>query len=114
MKPLIKTLQILLGLWNITGAAYMMQNHLALSTEWAANSFPSIVWTLFGLLQIGLALALILSVSKKAAHLRRPAALGLALISLIGIGIYSEYAGFPGLLWSLIPAALLTFIALKK
>lgn len=67
-----------------------------------------------GIIQIVLALALIISVWGRFRKLASPAAIALAVIALSGSVLYSAYAGFPGILWALIPAALFTFIAYKK
>lgn len=36
-------------------------------------------------------------------------AVGLVVIALLGLVLYTAYAGFPGLLWAVIPAALAAF-----
>jgi hypothetical protein len=38
------------------------------------------------------------------------AGIGLAVLFLAGIGLYTKYAGFPGCLWGVIPAVLLAFV----
>ncbi len=112
MNILVTLLQILLGLWNITGGIYMSTHHQELINEWAAGTFPAAFWVALGVIQIVLSVGLILSVGKgKLRKLATLSAIGLAIIALFGIPSYSAYAGFPGLLWGVIPAVLLLFVA---
>jgi uncharacterized membrane protein len=116
MKKFVSLLQILLGLWSITGAGYMMGHYMDLGSAWALATLPAVFWTVLGVVQIVLAAVLILSVRKRG-RLHRfatPAALALASISLAGGVLYATYAGFPGVLWALISAALFILIAYKS
>jgi len=112
MNIVVTVLQVLLGLWNIIGGVYMSTHYEELINEWASGFFPSFFWIVFGVIQILFSLALILSVKKgKLSKMGLPAAIGLAVIDLVGIAFYMSYAGFPGMLWGLIPALLLGFVA---
>jgi hypothetical protein len=39
------------------------------------------------------------------------AAAYLALNALLGCALFAKYAGFPGILWAVVPAILATFVA---
>jgi len=110
MNILITVLQVLLGLWNITGGVYMTTHHQDLINPWAAASFPSFFWIIFGALQILLSLGLIASLAKKCRKMAPASAIGLAIINLLGIAFYITYTG-TGLLWAIVPALLLVFVA---
>ena len=112
MNSFVILLQILLGLWNITGGIYMTTHYQELINEWAGGFFPSIFWIILGVIQVLFSLGLILSVGKSGLRKMAPvSAIGLAIIDLFGIAFYTSYAGFPGLLWGIIPALLLAFVA---
>jgi hypothetical protein len=87
------------------GGLYMMNNYGNLANPWALNTFPKSFWIVLGLLQVLFAVGLV--VPKVTAI----SAIYLALISLLGLTLYAAYAGFPGMLWALLPAVLLIFIA---
>ena len=113
MNILVWVLQILLALWNIIGGIFIVNNYEKVATESALNTLPKPVWIILGVLQILFALGLILP----GANLRKPnsiAAACLAILSLLGIALYSQYAGFPGMLWGVIPAILAAFVAYKR
>lgn len=110
MNILVRVLQVLLGVWNIIGGIYMAMHYEELISEWAGGFFPSTFWTILSVIQILLSLGLILSVAK-GKKMALVSALGLAIISLLGIPYYSAYEGFPGMLWGIIPAVLLVFVA---
>ncbi len=108
-------LQVLLSLWLIIGGAYMMSNYAGLASTWALTTLPSIFWIMLALLQI--LAALVSLAATKIDSVRKYAPLSatiLAIISLAGVVLYSAYAGFPGMLWALIPAGLLAFVAYRK
>lgn len=114
MNTLVKILQVLLGLWNITGGFYMTTHSQDLISPWAADFFPSYFWVLFGAIQILFSLGLIISVGKGPLRKLAPvSAIALAIIDLLGIAFYSTYTG-SGLLWAIAPAILLAFIAYWK
>ncbi|HVM32614.1 MAG TPA: hypothetical protein VMU88_05725 [bacterium] len=104
MNILLWILQVLLALWNLTGAFYMMGHYEVLAKAWALADLPKPFWILYGILQILFALGLLLP--KLAAR----SAIGLALLVLLGIALFAQYSG-AGLLWAFIPAALLAFVA---
>ena len=114
MRKTVSILQILLGLWSIMGAVYMIGHYADLASPTALAVLPGMFWMVFGVVHIVFALALGISVWGKYAKLSAPVAIVLALITLSGSFLYTAYSGFPGMLWSLIPAALYGFIAYKK
>ncbi len=63
------------------------------------------------ILALGLVSSVIKGISKKVVA---TSAILLALISLVGIVLYAKYAGFPGVLWGIIPALLLLFVAYER
>ena len=115
MKIFVSLLKLLLGLWTIMGAVYMMGHFGDLGSSWALGELPAVFWTGVGIVQIVLAIVLIVSVWPGCFRkFVSPAASVLAVIALAGSVLYSAYSGFPGILWALIPAALLAFIAYKN
>ncbi len=113
MNILLWFLQILLALWNVIGGLYMMDHYENLANAWALNGLPKPVWIALGVLQVLFSLGLILP----GARLRKPtsiAAACLAVLSLLGIALYTQYAGFPGALWGVVPAAIAAFIAFRR
>ncbi|MGO9481752.1 MAG: DoxX family protein [Candidatus Kryptoniota bacterium] len=113
MNIVLWVLQILLALWNIAGGGFIINNHEKAAGEWALSALPKLVWIFLGVLQILLALGLILPGSK----LRKPTAIAaacLSALSLLGIALYAKYAGFPGILWGVVPATLAGFVAYKR
>lgn len=114
MKIFVSLLKVLLGLWIIMGAVYMMGHFGELGSAWALSAFPAVFWTGLGIVQIVLAIALIGSVLGRFRTMAQPAASALMVISLAGSFLYVAYAGFPGILWALIPAGLFGFIAYKR
>jgi hypothetical protein len=111
MNIIVWILQVLLGLWHITGSIYMTTHYQDLISAWAADFFPSYFWIVLGAIQVLLSLGLIFSLVKKFRKLAPVSAIGLAIISLLGIPYYTAYSGFPGMLWGIIPAILLVFVA---
>ena len=112
MNILLWVLQILLALYNIVGGIYMVNNYKILANVWALNTLPKPVWIALGLLQVLFALGLILPVAGRVFHKLTPiSAVCLAVISLLGILLYVAYAGFPGILWAVVPAILAAFVA---
>lgn len=113
MNILILIVQTLLALYTLTGAIYMMNNFVSLANEWAYTSLPQPFWIVLGGLQVILAVALIVSGLIKKPKVGAYAAFGLAALSLLGVVLFSAYAGFPGMLWGLIPALLYAGIGYK-
>lgn len=112
MNLVISLLQLLLGVWNIIGGIYMSTHYLELINDWAYSSFPSFFWIILGVVQIILSLILIVSMAKGSLRKMAPiSAIILAIIALFGITSYLSYSGFPGMLWGLIPAVLLLWVA---
>ncbi len=113
MNILLWILQVLLALWEAVGGVYVVNNYDKIANGWALNALPKSFWIAIGVLQVLFALGLILPGAK----LRKQnsiAAVGLALLSLLGIALYFQYSGFPGILWGLIPAILAGFVAYKR
>ena len=112
MNVLLWVLQILLTLWNMIGAIYMVNNYENLAKVWALNALPKPTWIALGVLQALFALGLVLpGVVREFPKLIPISAACLAVISLMGIGLYVSYAGFPGMLWAVVPAILAAFVA---
>jgi hypothetical protein len=107
----LRLLQILLGLYYVTGGIYMSGNYKDIASTWALSTFPNIFWIVLAILEISLGLGLFLSgVSIRLRRFTFGSAVGLALLSLSGIVLYSAYAG-SGALWAAVPALLLMLIA---
>ena len=103
-------LQTLLALWNITGGMYMISNFSSLARKWALNIFPGLFWIVLGVLQILFAVGLIVPGILKMHKFTFISAIGLTVISLLGIVLYSGYTGI-GILWGLVPAIISGFVA---
>ena len=113
MNILLWVLQILLALWEAIGGIYVVRNFDKIANGWALKTLPVSVWTIIGALQVLFALGLVLPGAKfHKSH--SIAAVMLAVISLLGIGLYFQYSGFPGFLWGLVPAILAAFVAYKR
>ncbi len=114
MNVLLWVLQGVFAAWTITGALYMMNHHEELASMWALTTLPSFVWTLLGILEILFALGLVVpGILKKFPQMTVFSAWGLTVIFLLGIALYSAYAG-SGILWAVIPASVTAFIAYKR
>lgn len=105
MNILLWVLQILLALYNMIGGIYMVNNYEKIANVWALNALPKPAWMALGLLQVLFAIGLVLP------KLTPISAACLAVISLLGIALYIAYAGFPGILWAVVPAILAAFVA---
>lgn len=105
MNILLWVLQILLALYSIIGGLYMINNYEMLANAWALSSLPKPAWLVLGIIQILLAIGLVLP------KLTIISAIGLVVISLMGLALYAAYAGFPGLLWGVGPAILFALVA---
>lgn len=115
MKIFMCILQVLLALWIIMGGVYMIGNYSDLANQWALTVFPAFFWIIFGVIQIALSMVLLASITfGRVKKFAAPAAFTLAILSLLGLFIYSAYAGFPGVLWAIVPAALLGVIGYKQ
>ena len=104
MNILLWILQILLAAWNLIGGTYVMSNYELIRSVWAQN-LPGPFWVVYGALQVLFALGLLWP------RLTKVAAIVLALISLSYCALSAHYAGFPGILWGVIPALLAAFVA---
>lgn len=114
MKIFTKITQFLLAVYTITGAIYMIGNFDALATELALSKLPAHFWIGLGVIQIIQAVTLLLSLFFKVGQTYVfNSAMCLALLSLLGSILYTAYAGFPGILWAIIPALLYVFIAYR-
>jgi len=115
MKIFTKIIQGLIALYTITGAIYMMGHYEVLATELALSKLPPNFWIGLGAVQIIQALTLILDLFFKVgkAYVFN-SAMCLALLSLLGSALYIAYAGFPGILWAIIPALIYVFIAYQN
>lgn len=114
MKIFVRVLQVLLALWTIVGSVYMIGNYAYIASFWAINTLPSAFWIVLGIVQIVFAIGLLVSVKDGAMNkYATPSAVGLAIIFLSGIVLYSTYTGI-GMLWAIIPAVLLVFVAYAR
>lgn len=115
MNTLLWTFQIVLALYNIVGASYMMANHRDIASPWALRTVPSPAWILLGILQIICALGLVVpNRFKVLPNQTALSALGITVISVAGTMLFISYSGFPGMLWGVIPAIPAAFIAYKR
>lgn len=115
MNIFLWILQIILGLWNISGAAYMQGHYQDLATEGALAALPSTFWLVLAVVQVVLAVGtMVPKMGAVPSWMTTTSATGLALLSLASIGLFSAYAGFPGMLWGLLPAAAAAFVAYKR
>jgi hypothetical protein len=105
MNILLWVLQILLAFWNFTGGIYEAFHYENLKGAWA-NALPTPVWIAYGVLQALFALSLVLPWRK----LTPIAAASLTVLSLLGCVLFAKYAGFPGILWGLVPSILSVFV----
>ena len=112
MKLFLKTTQVLVTLYTLTGAIYTMGHYQDLATEQALITLPPYFWIGLGVIQIILATHLILATMFTRYQTRLVAtAVCLSGLSLLGSILFSAYAGFPGILWAIIPATIYAFIA---
>lgn len=77
------------------------------------SALPGPVWMALGVLQILFAVVLVIPGSNQR-KLNSIAAAGLAVLSVSGLALYTQYQGFPGILWGVIPAILAAFVAYKR
>ena len=110
MNILLWVLQILLALWNLIGGIYTFSNYDKIKSAWAANLPPSF-WMAIAVLQVLFALGLVLSGLVGVPKFTPISAIYLAVNALSGLVLYAQYAGFPGMLWGVIPALLAAFVA---
>ena len=111
MNALLWSLQVLLALWNVIGGIYTFFHFEQLKGAWAAD-LPKPVWMALSVLQILSALGLVFPALAGAWPKCTPASAAyLALYALLGCALFAQYAGFPGLLWGVIPALLAAFVA---
>jgi uncharacterized membrane protein len=111
LNILLWILQGLLALWNIVGGLYTFLNYETLKGPWA-TSLPKPAWVVICVLQILFALGLVLpGLVGVYPKLTSMAAIYLAANALLGCVLFAQYAGFPGLLWGVVPALLAAFVA---
>lgn len=111
MNVLLWVLQILLAVWNLIGGIFLIGNYHAVARDGlyirCLPFLDSAGCTSAVLLAIGLVLP-------KMRKLNLISAACLAAISLACVALYTSYAGFPGMLWGVIPAVLASFVAYKR
>ena len=111
MNILLWVLQILLAFWNVTGGMYTISNYEKIRST-RASGLPKPVWVAIGILQVVFAFGLVVPGVAGVLPILIPiAAAYLALNSLAGCALAAKYAGFPGMLWGVVPAALSAFVA---
>lgn len=114
ISKLIGPVQILLAVYFIIGAVYMIGNYQALVTNTALNSLPSYTWLSLGIIQIILAIGLLVpNKIPLIPHQASICASGLAFISMFGSAIYIAYTGL-GIFWSIVPDLLAVYVAYKR
>lgn len=112
MNIFLWVLQIVLALWNIMGGVFTILHFEKLKGGILGNKLPKPVWMLIGALQVLFALALVLpSALSVYTELVPVAGIYLAFNSLLGCLWFTQYVGFPGLLWGVIPAVAAAIIA---
>jgi hypothetical protein len=104
MNILLWVLQIVLALWNMTGGIYTVFHYEKLKEAWV-NALPKPAWVALGVLQALFAFGLVVP------KLTPIAAAYLAVNALLGCALFAQYAGFPGLLWGVVPSLLAAFVA---
>jgi hypothetical protein len=104
MNILLWVFQILLALWNLIGGVYTLSHYEQIKGGWG-NALPSSVWIAIAVLQILFTVGLVMP------KINPIAAIYLAVNALMGCVLCAQYAGFPGMLWGVIPALLLAFVA---
>jgi hypothetical protein len=107
MNILLWILQILLAVWNMIGGMYTLWHYEQLKGPWV-NDLPKSAWAALCALQVLFAVGLILP------RLTPFAAIYLAFNSLLGCVLFAQFAGFPGMLWGLVPAILAGFVAVGR
>jgi hypothetical protein len=111
MNILLWVLQILLASWNMLGGIYTVLNYEKLERAWL-NDLPKPVWVTLGVLQALFALGLVLPGAAGVLPKLTPiAASYLAVNALLGCALFAKYAGFPGILWAVLPSLLAVFVA---
>ncbi len=111
MNILLWIFQGLLAFWNITGGIYTAMNYEQLKSAWASG-LPKPAWIAVGGLQALFALGLILPGLTGTLPKLTPISAGyLSVNSLVGCLLFAKYAGFPGMLWGIVPAMVAAFVA---
>jgi uncharacterized membrane protein len=104
MNILLWVFQVLLALWNLIGGVYTFSNYENLKGG-CGTDLPAAAWMAISALQVLFAIGLVIP------KLTPVAAVYLAVNALSGCVLFAQYAGFPGILWGVIPALLLAFVA---
>ena len=111
MNILLWVLQGLLAFWNLTGGIFSAMNYEKLKSS-MASGLPSPFWVMLGVLQalfaVGLVVPGAVGLSPK---FTLASAVYLTVNSLLGLMLFAKYAGFPGMLWGLVPAIITAYIA---
>ena len=113
MNILLWVLQVLLALWNLIGGVYTFFHYEEIKSAWAAN-MPQAFWMTIAVLQVLFGLGLVLPGLVGMPKLTSVAAIYLIVNALMGCALFAQYAGFPGLLWGVIPALLALFVAYNR
>ena len=104
-------LQILFALYFIAGGLYMAFNYKILANVWAVKMLPQPVWHALGLIEVIFGSGLVLpGIVRKWYKLIPISAICLMVISILGSVLYVAYAG-SGILWAVIPAMILAYVA---
>ena len=114
MNALLWVLQILLALYNSIGGLYTIFNHDQLKGTFA-NDLPNSAWAALGVLQVLFAIGLVLPGALGIFPKLTPlSAVYLACNALLGCVLFAKYAGFPGILWGIVPAILAAFVGYRR
>lgn len=104
MNVLLWILQALLGTWYLIGGLFVISHFDQVRGPWTAT-WPNSIGIVYGALQFAFALQIFYPKTS------RTAAATLAVLALAGCGLFAQFAGFPGMLWGVIPAILCAFTA---
>ena len=104
MNVTLWSLQALLAVWYLIGGSFVLANYEKVRAAWTPG-WPAAVFIAYGALQILFSLGMFFPKTA------RNAAIGLAVLALLGCALFAQYAGFPGVLWGIVPALLALFIA---
>lgn len=115
MNIALWVIQVLFALYFVAGGIFLIGHYKILANTWALNTLPAPVWMALGVLQVVFAIGLVLPgvtgvLPKKLISI---SAVGLAVISMMGIALYGAYAG-SGMLWAVVPAIMLAWVAYER
>lgn len=111
MNTFLWFLQYVMAVYFAIGGIYLTDHYKLLANTWAIRTLPAPFWFIFGSIEVILAAGLIIRGQLRYYPKLIPiSAVGLAVISLLGIFLFSAYSGL-GILWAIIPTIILMLIA---